>query len=61
MTRLELDDETFGHLKNILIWAAFWDCTQNGDKNRAIYDRVLPAIGIETGAVRQQQDAGSTT
>jgi hypothetical protein len=52
MTRLELDDETFGHLKNILTWAALWDCTQNGDKNRAIYDRVLPAIGIE-------QDAGS--
>jgi hypothetical protein len=54
MTRLELDDETFGHLKNILIWAALYDCTQNGDKNRAIYDKVLPAIGIE-------QDAGSTT
>jgi hypothetical protein len=47
MTRLELDDETLEHLKNILIWAALYDCTRNEDRNRAIYDKVLPAIGIE--------------
>ena len=43
---LELPAQTFEHLKNILIWAALWDRSENGGKNRHVYDEVLAAIGI---------------
>jgi hypothetical protein len=41
---LELDDEVYEHLKNILTWAALWDIKCNNDRNKAVYDKVLAAV-----------------
>lgn len=47
---LELPDEVYEHLRNIVTWAALWDATRNRGKNRAVYDQVLPYVLPEMAA-----------
>jgi hypothetical protein len=41
---LNLPGPVFEHLKNIVTWAALRDIERNENKNRAIYDAMLPYL-----------------